>query len=421
MSIYNEDELEAPSWINHEFLENVLQQYEKCEHIKINNFDITPASLKGDHYGSVMFRCKLNYNLNKSMGSIKRSFVIKTIPEEEGTKREMLGASGVFETEISMYKETLPLIEKILADNGEPTKLGAGLIYAALEPHKIIIMEDLCEAGYDTVRGRNLTEDEVKLIYKKIAKFHAVSYVLAKGENSQMVTKYDKGLFCNSTIIDMDLIRNGVPNFIKVLSKFTEFSLYVNKIKAMDSEILKGCIRLYKAYKVNPQQDDIYVLNHGDFHMKNLMFKRNKSEQLEDAIMVDYQMNCFAPSTLDTTYSQYLILSPELRMRKNEFMHYYFEEFIRVLKLLKYPGKLPLYSQFQIASYRYKELGLFLLTTFLPMFVGIILSKAEDLKDIDSTKLMEDVDKMLAVYDNPKYIEDMRRFLPILLTEGYLD
>ena len=35
MSIYNKDELEAPSWINQEYLENVLRHYENKEDVKV--------------------------------------------------------------------------------------------------------------------------------------------------------------------------------------------------------------------------------------------------------------------------------------------------------------------------------------------------------------------------------------------------
>lgn len=35
MSIYNEDELVAPNWINNDFLETVLQQYENNKLIKV--------------------------------------------------------------------------------------------------------------------------------------------------------------------------------------------------------------------------------------------------------------------------------------------------------------------------------------------------------------------------------------------------
>lgn len=35
MSLYNEDELVAPSWINQEFFEKVLRRYENSESVKV--------------------------------------------------------------------------------------------------------------------------------------------------------------------------------------------------------------------------------------------------------------------------------------------------------------------------------------------------------------------------------------------------
>ena len=92
---------------------------------KINELIITPASVKGDHYGSIMFRSKVQYTLRDTTENKTKSLIIKTIPEEECFKRELLNESGIFETEILMFSQTLPLIQKILNDFGEPTKLAA--------------------------------------------------------------------------------------------------------------------------------------------------------------------------------------------------------------------------------------------------------------------------------------------------------
>ena len=45
----------------------------------------------------------------------------------------------------------------------------------------------------------------------------------------------------------------------------------------------------------------------------------------------------------------------------------------------------------------------------------------DDLKDIDVKQIMENTDVMALSYNHPNYLNDMRRFLPILLKEGYLD
>ncbi|XP_065354373.1 uncharacterized protein LOC135948846 [Calliphora vicina] len=422
MSIYNEDELVAPNWINNDFLETVLQQYENNKLIKLLEYSLSPACVKGDHYASVMFRCKVNYIVGEANDAQQKSFIIKTLPLEDGMKREMLMTAKLFETEIDMYSNTLPKIEKILAECGEATKLSADIIYHSLDPHKVIILEDLCESGYDTVRCRYLTEEEVKAVYRKLAKLHAVSHMLGHSEQHECVTKYQDGLFSSSAIMSDDIIANGLSQFINAIRTNEEFNIYLDKVQTMQPELIYKCKELYRAYQIHKGQGDIFVLNHGDFHMKNLMFKFNVDKQIEDLMMVDYQISCYAPSNIDLTYSQYMLLSPELRLRRNEFMQYYFEEFLRVLKKINFEGTLPRYADFQIAGLKYRHFSIFLFATFLPMVIGFMLSSASDLKDHDAAKLMENPELMMSmVYQNPDLIEEIRKFMPVLLRDGYLD
>ncbi|XP_065354375.1 uncharacterized protein LOC135948848 [Calliphora vicina] len=421
MSIYNEDELVPPSWINEEFFEGVLQQYENNKNIKITDLAISPASVKGDHYASIMFRCKVSYNSNTSENIQHKSLILKTMPTEDGPKRDMLKESSLFETEIGMYSKALPNIEKLLAENGEPTKLAAELIYHSLAPHKILIFEDLCEAGYDTIRGRYLTEQEIKMVYRKIAKLHAASFILGHSEQHECVTKFEEGMMCSSTIMAMDFMTSGIVNFIAMLEKHEEFKVYLDKIKIMQPEIISNCQKLYKAYTLNKGQGDIFVLNHGDFHMRNIMFKFNSQHQIEDLIMVDYQISCYGPSTIDLAYSQYLIMSPEFRSRRNEFMFYYFEEFLRVLRKINFEGEMPRYSDFQIAGLKYRHFDLFLLSTILPHVRMMLVPSADELKDVDTAKYVEDPAMGAVAYHHPDFINELRHFLASLLRDGYLD
>lgn len=80
--------------------------------------------MKGDHYASVMFRCKVEYCLGANSVS-KKSLIIKTMPSVEGMKQDLLKESKVFETEIGMYTEALPKIGQILKENGETGELAA--------------------------------------------------------------------------------------------------------------------------------------------------------------------------------------------------------------------------------------------------------------------------------------------------------
>lgn len=230
------------------------------------------------------------------------------------------------------------------------------IIYYSLSPHKIIILEDLCELGYDTVRGRLLNATEVKAVYSKLAKLHAVSFMLGHTENHQVVTKFQDGFMSISIPLLKDLVTNGFKNFIDLMASYPEFEVYREKFEALQHDVLPLCKDLFNAF-VNGEKG-IFVLNHGDFHMKNLMFKFNKeSQEMEDVILLDYQASCFGPSNIDLLYSQFLMLSPELRMKRNEFMRHYFMEFCRILKKINFKGAVPKYSEFQMAALKYRHFG----------------------------------------------------------------
>uniref|UniRef100_A0A1I8NX34 CHK kinase-like domain-containing protein n=1 Tax=Stomoxys calcitrans TaxID=35570 RepID=A0A1I8NX34_STOCA len=357
MSCYNDDELTPPAWIEEEFLQDVLSQYEGKPVAEIIKFELSPASMKGDHYSTVMLRCKVEYKLDQLPKQTKqKSLIIKTIPSEEGMKRDLLLQSRVFENEISMYTKTLPKIEKILEQFGEPTKLSAGIVYHSLEPQKVIILEDLCELGYTAIRGRFLHEHELKATYTKLAKIHAVTYMLGLSEDHHLLTNYQDGFMSKKSPIFTEILNNGLRNFIDLLLSHKELNIYVDNIQVMQQEVEQACNDMFNAYSLNKgQSDDILVLNHGDFHIKNLMFKFNEANEMEDMIMVDFQGSCYAPSNLDMTYSQFLLLSPEMRTKRHEILHFYFTEFIRVLKKIDYQGKLPKYSQFQMSSLKYRH------------------------------------------------------------------
>ncbi|EDX14401.1 GD21208 [Drosophila simulans] len=142
---FNADELEAPAWLNAQFITDVLRTYEKCPDLQVTDLKITPASAQGDHYASVMFRTTAEYTT--SMGKFCKPLIIKTMPEQEGHKKDMLSDSHFFSTEIKAYTTALPEFERILREAGDGTKLFVPCVYHSLEPRQVIIFEDLVPQG----------------------------------------------------------------------------------------------------------------------------------------------------------------------------------------------------------------------------------------------------------------------------------
>jgi len=173
---FNADELEAPVWLNAQFFAEVLSRHEKAPELKVIEVKMSPASAKGDHYASIMFRGNITYTISK--GKFSKSLIIKTMPEEDGHKKEMLGDSNVFETEIGMYTKVLPKFEEILRKAGDDTKLYVPCLYHSLKPRQVMIFEDLVPQGYSVIRDRELTKEEMQIALTKLAKWQAVSFHL---------------------------------------------------------------------------------------------------------------------------------------------------------------------------------------------------------------------------------------------------
>lgn len=70
---------------------------------------------------------------------------------------------------------------------------------------------------------------------------------------------------------------------------------------------------------------------------------------------VDFQFSVYAPSIIDVLYSIYMVLSPELRIKRVELMQFYFNSFVEALNSIQYKGEMPKFEDFQSASLKYKH------------------------------------------------------------------
>lgn len=55
------DATDAPKWLNKEFLEKHLRKYFGLQQLTIDNFEVKPATAKGDNYASDLYRVKVTF------------------------------------------------------------------------------------------------------------------------------------------------------------------------------------------------------------------------------------------------------------------------------------------------------------------------------------------------------------------------
>ncbi|KAI8045155.1 hypothetical protein M5D96_001334 [Drosophila gunungcola] len=366
---FHAEELNTPEWLNEQFITKVLSDYEKEPSLKVTNLAFTPASPKGDHYASIMFRARVEYTIQN--GNFSKSLIIKTMPVEEGNKKDMFENSPIFKTEIGMYSKVLPECERILREVGDESKLYVDCIYHSLRPRQIIIFEDLVEMGYLVVRNRWLTQEEICSAYSKLAKIHANSMKMIM-ERPDFLKDFRHSMYDIPAFVDGPILNGGMGPFLELLGRIPELTKYQPHFEKIRLHFKDRMREIMLGYKNNPQPG-LYVLCHGDYHSRNMMFKHNKETgRLEDCMLLDFQGCIVVPMAVDLMYSIYMLMGPEQRSDELEtLLNYYFSTVVETLKKIGYQGEMPTLSGFWSEMKRHRYYEFLLLSTIFPMAVGL--------------------------------------------------
>ncbi|KAH8358897.1 hypothetical protein KR093_003193, partial [Drosophila rubida] len=261
---YNSDELVPPQWLNAQFFTEILDSYLKKQELKILQVKLAPASAKGDHYTSIMFRAEVEYTTQSNEKSTI-SLIVKTIPEEQGHKKALLNNSHIFPTEIAMYTEILPIFEKVLHEAGDESKLYVPCIYHSLEPRQVMVFEDLVPQGYAVVRDRPASKEELRAALEKLGKWHAVSHKILQ-EQPELFEKLQYDVTTLPNVLQEDFMTTALPVFINMLEKVETLRPFKKYFELMQGKIIDRWVDVIREYRENRQPNGFYVVCHGDFH-----------------------------------------------------------------------------------------------------------------------------------------------------------
>lgn len=117
--------------------------------------------------------------------------------------------------------------------------------------------------------------------------------------------------------------------------------------------MIEKCKATASEYRLQPQDDALYVLCHGDFHAKNMMFKAN-----EDVMLLDYQLCYVGPIVTDVLFSIFMLMDENHRKHhKDELIYFYFSNFVEILQRIGYTGKLPKLVELHQMLLRHRHFG----------------------------------------------------------------
>uniref|UniRef100_A0A182R5T9 CHK domain-containing protein n=1 Tax=Anopheles funestus TaxID=62324 RepID=A0A182R5T9_ANOFN len=210
-----------------------------------------------------------------------------------------------------------------------------------------------------------------------------------------------------------------LSSIVKDMPALEQFSERIANVK---EKIFK---RASAIYSYDPTSY-VHVLNHGDCHFKNMMFKRTDGK-LDDIMLLDFQLSVWGTPAIDLIYAMYNSVSINTReQHRDELINFYYEELIECLKKFGYLRKFPTLLEINLEMLKCGHLEFLLAATFVPFMCVDISEVIEMPKEGEGFEMdFADLDKMMDSFKQcfltPVYVEYITKNLPKFAHKGLID
>lgn len=414
---FNKDEMNAPGWMDRAFFEKVLRHAQRDSTLQVQDFRIVPGTKPGDHFASVIFRAIVRHD--RSADEV--SLIVKTLPTEDGLKKDILKDGYVFETETLMYNEIVPAMHRLLESVGDHTVLGARLLYHEKLPAWVMVFEDISKLGYE-MKTKQLDYEEAKVVFAKLARWHAASMFLV--DTHPEIKKLNKGvynLFEESNEF-LQMWQSNVQTLSTIVTEMPGLEQYSERIRNIKLKIFE---RASAIYTYDPSSL-VHVLNHGDCHFKNMMFKRTEGK-LDDIMLLDFQLSVWGTPAIDLIYAMYNTVSiPTREVHRDELINFYHEQLVECLHKFGYLRRVPTLHDLHTEILKCGHLEFLLAATFVP-FMCVELSEIMEMPaegegfEVDFTNTDKMIEEFKKCYRTPVYVDFLYKNLPRFAHKGLID
>ncbi|XP_017145362.1 uncharacterized protein LOC108157702 [Drosophila miranda] len=408
------EHLVIPKWITQEYFEQILQKDEP-EYVKILSFKPVAAIPPGENFTSIMLRVHLELQFKD--GSTKpKTYILKTeLAEDRGAKEIREG--GIFNKELQMYQTILPAFEALYKAAGEDIPLAPKCWHAEQRGDNInFVYEDLAVKRFKNVdRIRGLDLPHMQRALHKLAEFHAAASVYVEQEGP-LPAEFNEGFIVKKQLA---LQEHGwavkSEAFLKAMADWglEDQEKYTNSFPTA-KQYGKVC-----ASNLTEDPLDFNTLTHGDFWSSNLMSNYLENNQIDELIMVDFQLCKWGSPAQDLLFFITLSAANDIKVKKFDyFIRIYWERLVECLKLLKYQKKLPTLRDLQTSLYKKHN-------TFyavMAVFNHLPLIKFPTDKDSNLHNVMREDEVghkfRLRLFSNPSYVEAMKDLYPFFYNRG---
>ena len=209
------------------------------------------------------------------------------------------------------------------------------MIYCSKDP-LVLVFDDLTQYNY-AMQYEVLKLNEIDVILEKIAKYHALSMVLASSDKSELVKCYQGGFNAN----EMRGLLNSLMDQAKIMGTAVKSWPGMEKIGAKLESSMDKLFTNYAACYGLPSKLGFNVLNHGDFHIRNMMFTKDDQGSIQKVCFLDFQIPLYQSGGFDLVYMLNAMGDKMVREHKMELIKKYYDLFAKDLKRYGYSGKVP--------------------------------------------------------------------------------
>lgn len=304
-----------------------------------------------------------------------------------------------------------------------------------MEP-KIIILEDITPDEFVMEKGPQ-SYDTVLKVLKKLAKFHALSFYM-NDNHDELIANYTEGFMSERMKGNAAFVQQMMGLAIAVIKDWSkEMEQVAGRLAALMPTMFSRMIKVYGP------GTGYNVLNHGDFHLRNIMFKwmdgpeksandirfvsgENNFKKVcflinNSIFQIDFQFCFYGSPAVDLFWALYFVSDQETRdNHREELIKLYHEEFVAVLKKLGFLKTPPGLLELNVELLKNGGLEAFAALGPLPMFFADMEQVAAATQGgAPTVEMLLEMGKMLL--EQPHIKSVIMKLLPKLLYQGCLD
>lgn len=252
-------------------LHSCIEEIAKIKGIEDFQYHVDSISGKGDNYIANIFRVLIKDTEDEDN---KVSVIVKTLVNT--TRQELF--RELHKREVTVYTDVVPKFIRVqhCLNVKERVILPECLLSKTEKNNEVLILEDLLDSGFEMddklSKYENLDYDQVCLVIKELAKFHALTFVYERkdpGGFLETKLKFSDIKF-HEQFLNKSKLRNYFSGSYEMsIQQVTDFEAF-KKLKQIQPKLLETLRSFMKPRKYN-------VLCHGDCWINNVLFKREVS------------------------------------------------------------------------------------------------------------------------------------------------